>query len=164
MPQYQSWLAILATHATQTADGWLCADGPTLNAINMWLATGTYVVEPLPTDPAATQIVAAKPKPWAKFLPRAAVIASGPGDVVKIVLEKMGHKSAGGCGCEAMRQKMNAWGYWGCLKHRAELVEWFTAKAKEAKIEIDGDGIWALLAAGLQYWWKPDPAKPLESQ
>jgi len=94
-----------------------------------------------------------KPVGWEdgpKLPPPAPVPVSsqrGPGDVVKIVLAKLGYKAAGDCGCESMRQKMNAWGWWGCWKHRQEITAWFATKAREQGITVDGRGVMALLIA-----------------
>jgi hypothetical protein len=82
----------------------------------------------------------------------------GPGDVVKLVLDRMGYKAQGGCGCEAMRQKMNAWGWWGCWKRREEIAAWFQAKAREAGVEVDGKGVLALLRAAWRELKKPRQA------
>lgn len=62
---------------------------------------------------------------------------SGPGDVVRNVLACLEIRAASNCGCEAMRQSMNQWGWWGCWKRRREIVEWFSLKAKEQEITID---------------------------
>lgn len=74
---------------------------------------------------------------------------SGPGDVIKLVFAKMGYISGGDCGCETMRKQMNDWGYWGCWKHRSELVEWFNAKAKEAGVQVTPAGIMRII---VQAW------------
>jgi hypothetical protein len=89
---------------------------------------------------------------------------SGPGEVMRSVLVSLGFRydAAGlrcpsgamvsACGCEAMRQQMNRWGYLGCLRHRRELVKWFAGKAGECGIDIGAPGIMALLRAGLKQW------------
>jgi len=71
-----------------------------------------------------------------------------PGDAISQVLSRLGYTATAGCGCEAMRRTMNAWGWWGCaITHRAEIVTWFQAKAREAGIEVDGRGVLGLLRA-----------------
>lgn len=91
----------------------------------------------------------APPRPRARIAAAAAAGAaaksSGPGDVVKLVLSRLGYAATGNCGCEAMRRRMNEWGYLGCWRHRAELVAWFTAKAKEAGVDLAPAGLWKLL-------------------
>lgn len=74
----------------------------------------------------------------------------GPGDLVKIVLDKMGYASGFNCGCRQFSEKMNRWGWRGCVRNRREIIEWFTAKAKEQKIPIEGGGVWSLIRAGLK--------------
>lgn len=75
--------------------------------------------------------------------------AFGPGSVIEIVLERMGYQKGWNCGCAEFRDQMNTWGWWACaFKHRAKVVEWFTVKAKEQGVAIDGDGVWSLVRAG----------------
>ena len=59
-----------------------------------------------------------------------------PGDVVEIVLKRMGYTSSGGCGCARFRKQMNDWGWAGCTMHVVEIAEWFQAKAREQSIPI----------------------------
>lgn len=88
-------------------------------------------------------------------VPTAALAApsftGGPGDLVKIILDKLGIKPTRNCGCEAMRRRMNEWGYRGCWTHREEISEWFRAKAAEAGIEINVGGIAKLVSEAI---WK----------
>src|SRR5690606_15863195 len=89
-----------------------------------------------------------------------ATIGGGPGDVVKLVLSRLGYTATAGCGCERFRRQMNQWGWWGCaITHRAEVVAWFTAKAREQGIEVDGRGVLALLRAAWREARKR-PARP----
>jgi hypothetical protein len=74
----------------------------------------------------------------------------GPGDVVKIVLSRMGYQPHPNCGCEEFRQQMNTWGWRGCLRRRAEIIEWFTAKARERNIDVNDASIWSLVRGSLK--------------
>ena len=74
---------------------------------------------------------------------------TGPGSVVKQVLAAFGIRASKNCGCEAMCRKMNKWGWTGCLKNRAEIAAWFSAKAKEASIEVSPRGLLRVL---IQSW------------
>lgn len=116
--------------------------GPFIKAALTSLRTGAAIVVPPRISKPAVQT-----KPSS---------AKGPGDVVKAVLAKMGYSSDGHCGCEPMRAKMNAWGYWGCWRHRAELVEWFRAKAKAAGIEVSAMGIMAMVVSA----WRLNGKRP----
>lgn len=80
----------------------------------------------------------------AKELPDPALVG-GPGDIVKIILDKLGIKPTRNCGCEAMRRQMNEWGYTGCWKHRDIIAEWFRAKAVEAGSDLSVSGITKLV-------------------
>lgn len=94
--------------------------------------------------------------------PAPAKVRNGPGDVVKLVLERMGFRYDGNglvcangariknCSCESMRHQMNQWGVWGCWKRRKEIVQWFTDRGKLCGVEIEGASIMALLLAA----WK----------
>lgn len=88
----------------------------------------------------------AKPTAVPTAAPAAPTFTGGPGDLVKIILDKLGIKPTRNCGCEAMRRRMNEWGYLGCWTHREEISEWFRAKAVEAGIEINIGGIAKLVA------------------
>ncbi len=74
----------------------------------------------------------------------------GPGSLVSIVLSKLGYVAGPLCGCRAFADKMNAWGWWGCYRNRQEIVEWFTLKAREQNIEVDGVGVWSLVKTGIR--------------
>jgi hypothetical protein len=62
--------------------------------------------------------------------------ARAPGNVVERVLTKMGYTKVRGCGCAAMRDRMNEWGWRGCIRRRSEIVAWFLEKAKEQRIVV----------------------------
>ena len=68
-------------------------------------------------------------------------LAPGPGDVVKTVLSRLGYDAGPNCGCEVMRQRMNTWGWWGCWRHRGEILEWFKARGKERGVELTTAGL-----------------------
>jgi hypothetical protein len=89
-----------------------------------------------------------RPWGWTGKAPlRAERRVSGPGDVVKAVLDRLGYQGASGCSCEEMRQRMNAWGWWGCWRRRDEIVAWFTAKANDQGIVVERATILGLLRA-----------------
>jgi hypothetical protein len=48
-----------------------------------------------------------------------------PGDAAALLFKSLGVKPRKDCGCEAMRRKMNRWGWRGCLTHLPELVRHF---------------------------------------
>jgi hypothetical protein len=74
----------------------------------------------------------------------------GPGDVVKVVLARLGYRVGPKCGCDEFRQKMNGWGWLGSWSHRTEIVDWFIAKAREQDIAVQRDTIWSLVRAGMK--------------
>jgi len=74
----------------------------------------------------------------------------GPGDVVKLVLNRMGYRPTPTCGCEEFRVQMNEWGWRGCLRRRREIVAWFLTKAREQGINVEENAIWPLIRAGLK--------------
>lgn len=69
----------------------------------------------------------------------------GAGDLVKIILDKLGIKLTRNCGCEAMRRRINEWGYAGCWTHRKELADWFMTKATEAGVKLNAGDVLRLL-------------------
>jgi len=74
----------------------------------------------------------------------------GPGDVVKLVLSRLGYRPHANCGCDEFRQTMNAWGWRGCFRRRAQVVQWFAEKAREQGIAVDDANLWSLVRAGLK--------------
>ncbi|MBC8105691.1 MAG: hypothetical protein H7Z14_03805 [Anaerolineae bacterium] len=76
--------------------------------------------------------------------------STGPGDVVKLVLARMGYQLHPNCGCEEFRQQMNAWGWRGCIRRRKQIIEWFTLKARERNIDVTDASIWSLVRGGLK--------------
>ena len=74
----------------------------------------------------------------------------GPGDVVKLVLHRIGYQPHPGCGCEEFRLQMNAWGWRGSIRRRSEIVQWFTSKARERNIEVTDASIWSLVRGTLK--------------
>ena len=81
------------------------------------------------------------------FSHRAIAVSPAPGDAVKTVLKKLGYSATGGCGCGCMRKKMNDWGWLGCLRHRQEILNWFTQQARQQGISVDRPALWPLLQA-----------------
>lgn len=75
----------------------------------------------------------------------------GPGDAIKFILGKIGYTSRPSCGCDEFRRRMNEWGYWGCIRHRREIIEWFLAKSAEAGLPISRKSLWGLIKAGISY-------------
>lgn len=70
----------------------------------------------------------------------------GPGDLVKGVLERMGVTARPGCGCGRMRRQMNRWGWIACATtRRSQIVEWFSAKAKEQGLNVADETIGTML-------------------
>ncbi len=88
----------------------------------------------------------------------------GPGDLVKIILQKLGHevregklycangKPVSGCGCRAMQEMMNAWGYLGCIKRMKRIVDWFSKKAKDCGHQIDNGTASELISIAINEW------------
>jgi hypothetical protein len=74
----------------------------------------------------------------------------GPGDVVKLLLAKIGYRPHANCGCEAFRQQMNTWGWRGCLRRRKEIIDWFASKAREQGLHVEHDQWWSLIRAGMK--------------
>ena len=74
----------------------------------------------------------------------------GPGDVVKIVLARLGYRPHANCGCDEFRQTMNAWGWRGSLRRREQIVRWFAEKAREQGIKVEGGDLWSLVRGGLK--------------
>jgi hypothetical protein len=77
-----------------------------------------------------------------------------PGNVVAIILKKLGYQSHKGCGCRALAEQMNKWGWRGCIRNREVLIKWFAIKAEESGIEITKDSLWALIKGGLKDIYK----------
>jgi hypothetical protein len=73
-----------------------------------------------------------------------------PGDALTLVIRQLGYAEYSGCGCAAMRARMNEWGWLGCMTtHRQEICEWLQAKAKEAGVEVEQAKVSDLLVAAI---------------
>jgi hypothetical protein len=77
--------------------------------------------------------------------------ATRPGDLVHLLIKRMGFVATSGCGCAAMQKKMNDWGWWRCaFVHRGEIVEWFVARAADAGVTVTSQTVWGLLRAAIR--------------
>lgn len=84
-------------------------------------------------------------------------LTGGPGDLVKIILDKLGIKPARNCGCEAMRRRMNEWGYRGCWRHRRDILNWFRSKAAESRVDWPASRASALFVDAIRAALKHSP-------
>ncbi len=67
----------------------------------------------------------------AKYRANWAGMKHGPGAELKALLFSYGITSAVQCGCEDKAHAMNLRGVEGCREHRAEIIGWLQAAAKE---------------------------------
>ena len=72
---------------------------------------------------------------------------TGPGDILAGVIKTLGFQPTSGCGCEAMRAKMNDWGYFGCWQNRREILEFLKTKADAVGVQFDDATVWAAVVA-----------------
>lgn len=87
-----------------------------------------------------------KPKPDAAKLVQ--INSSfGPGDVLAGVIHSLGFQPTTGCGCAAMRAKMNEWGYFGCWQHRSEILAFLKTKANAVGVPFDEATVWSAVVA-----------------
>lgn len=81
-------------------------------------------------------------------------LSNGPGDLIAIITKQLKF-SVGGCGtCEAYRQQMNKWGWWGCWKKREQITKWLVSKAKEKNINIANETMMGLFKTAIKELWK----------
>ena len=78
------------------------------------------------------------------------LMSNGPGDVVKAVLSWLGYDAGTDCGCEAMRQQMNEWGWRGCWQRRHWIVAWFKARGKERGVALTAAGLFIELRRAMR--------------
>lgn len=86
-----------------------------------------------------------------------------PGSLVKIVLDRIGYKAHGSCGCASFARWMNDIGWKGCWKHRRTIVKWFQIKAREAGIPLKDEEVLTLLIAGARDVWIRSGWWPIKS-
>jgi hypothetical protein len=55
---------------------------------------------------------------------------TNPGEIFAAVIFRLTGQMTLGCGtCATRKTLMNAWGWWGCWKHRREIEEWLIIEA-----------------------------------
>jgi hypothetical protein len=86
----------------------------------------------------------------------------GPGDVLAAVIRKLGFSKTCGCGCAAMQDQMNDWGWLGCFERRDDILAFMKTKADTAGVPFDEATVWAAVKAALWAWHNPPSpaAKP----
>lgn len=94
-------------------------------------------------------------------IPRPALppVEEGVGTELHKLLAELGITPDSSCPCEAMRQKMNAWGPAGCREHREEIL----AHLRTAYSQTDWPTVFAACLAGIGMVWKINPLHPIES-
>ena len=83
-----------------------------------------------------------------------------PGDLVAGVLKQLGVVKVSCARCQQKQREMNALGWWGCWKRRAELVQWFVDQARRFGITVESETAWGLLKAGLRHASEHKEAAP----
>lgn len=74
----------------------------------------------------------------------------GPGGLLHKLILSFGFRPVMGCGCSAFAKKMNEWGYFGCLQHKEEIVEWLVLQAKKAEVKLSSETVSGLLFTALR--------------
>ena len=89
-------------------------------------------------------LLLAKARCWRPARPTASVLTvegpktaarpskPGVGDLVAKLAHAVGCVEQPGCGCEAMRQQMNRWGWTGCVRHWSDIQAHFIKHGGEA--------------------------------
>lgn len=79
------------------------------------------------------------------------VSVTRPGDVLHHVIKAIAREEGDGdCGCNRMKQRMNAWGWTGCFKHRKEIVNHLAEQARKRGHDINERQIWGMALAGFR--------------
>src|SRR6266436_1727659 len=74
-----------------------------------------------------------------------------PGDVLSAVIFQTTGRYAQTCGkCVERMRQMNTWGWWGCWRHRQEIVSWLAEEARARGHVVTDDQIWSLFRAALR--------------
>jgi hypothetical protein len=86
------------------------------------------------------------------------VTPAGPGNRLKEIIGSVGLEKTGGCRCDEMLVKMNAWGIDGCREHRAEIIAHLKAAYKETSWADFATASAKAIASGLAFSINPlDP-------
>ena len=73
-----------------------------------------------------------------------------PGDLLSYLIFKTTGMIAGSnCACAARQKQMNDWGWLGCLRHRATIIEWLCEEAAMRGHKIEKRGAAGLLRAAV---------------
>ena len=81
----------------------------------------------------------------------------GPGGLLHTLIEKLtGETPSPNCSCRARAKRMNAWGWWGCWKHRRTIIGWLVEEAGKRGHTVDRESVAGLLRAGLREAWRGD--------
>src|SRR5205823_5941004 len=71
-----------------------------------------------------------------------------PGYLFSSIIHKVTGRSALTCGvCGQRMKKMNDWGWWGCWKHRQEILGWLSEAAADRGHNISNAQAWSLFRA-----------------
>lgn len=73
-----------------------------------------------------------------------------PGDLLMLLIAKLGYVKTSGCNCEAWRQKMNGWGWLGCWWHRKEIAAHLVGEAAKAGVKVESATVFALMKSAIK--------------
>jgi hypothetical protein len=73
-----------------------------------------------------------------------------PGDMLARLIERMIGEVPGDCACSSRQEQMNQWGWWGCWKHRNDIIGWLCEEAANRGHETEPVGARALFVAVLK--------------
>lgn len=83
---------------------------------------------------------------------------STPGNAIDEVFEELNIKKTRACG--PMKQRMNRWGWEGCLGHLPAIVSWFRAAAEEQNVSVDTSTMKHMLRQAWQRLQQAQPPQP----
>lgn len=89
-------------------------------------------------------------------------IEEGPGTELHKLIAELGITPTASCGCEAMRQRMNAWRAEGCKSHREEIL----SHLQTAYQATDLEAVFLAALRGATHPWlirRINPLHPIES-
>jgi hypothetical protein len=63
-------------------------------------------------------------------------VTQGPGDLLHEIFQRAGFSPSAGCRCNSMRQRMNQWGWGGCILHLPAIAAHVRDEARRRGIQI----------------------------
>lgn len=76
-----------------------------------------------------------------------------PGAFAEWLIHQIGFEMSPTCACRAKRNEMDRNGWVWCVRHSAEIIDWFVGQAKAHKVKLSRDDAVGLFKAGIKQFF-----------